>query len=307
MSIHPQAKGVVEDPRPRRTPLTGQREAPTRLRGALSKVTSSPIGAVGAALGLAILLLCFVGPLVYSTNQTDVDTLNSFLPPSSDHWLGTDAQGFDVLGRLMEGGQVSLQIGLLAALVATVIGTLYGAISGLAGGVVDAVMMRFVDVMMSIPFLFIVLIVSTKYSSTMVSLSITLGLFSWLIPARLVRGEVLTLRSRDYVLAARSMGASRTRLVLTHLVPNALGVVVVNITFQVADAILAIATLGFLGFGLRYPDTDWGGQLSNGVTYLLSGYWWLIYPVGICLVAVVLAFNLLGEALRDALDRRRTS
>lgn len=305
MSITPQPDSTSGIPHA--ASASRQVDAPARWRNAIGKVTSSPIGLIGAILGITIVLLCFVGPLVHPTNQTDVDTLNAFLPPSGEHWLGTDAQGFDVLGRLMKGGQVSLQIGLFAALVATVIGTLYGAISGLAGGIVDAIMMRFVDVMMSIPFLFIVLIVSTKFSSTMLSLSITLGLFSWLIPARLVRSEVLTLRSRDYVLAARSMGASRTRLVLTHLVPNALGVVVVNITFQVADAILAVATLGFLGFGLRYPNTDWGGQLSSGVSYLLSGYWWLIYPVGICLVAVVLAFNLLGEALRDALDRRRTS
>ena len=278
---------------------------PRRLTALRLRIPRS-IGLIGALLAAVIILTCFLGPLLYKTNQTDVDTLNAFLPPSGDHPLGTDGQGFDVLGRLMKGGQTSLSIGMFAAVVATVLGTLYGAVAGLVGGFIDAVMMRVVDVLMSIPFLFIVLIVATKFSPTIVSLSLTLGFFSWLIPARLVRGEVLTLRTRDYILAARSMGASRTRLILTHLVPNALGVVVVNITFQVADAILAVATLGFLGFGLSYPQTDWGGQLSSGVSYLLSGYWWLIYPVGLCLVVVVLAFNLLGEALRDIVDRRRT-
>jgi peptide/nickel transport system permease protein len=136
------------------------------------------------------------------------------------------------------------------------------------------------------------------------SLSIVLGVFSWLIPARLVRGEVLTLRVRDFVSAARVMGANRSRLVLRHLVPNALGTVIVNITFQVADAILALSALGFLGFGVQYPGTDWGDQLFDGAGNLNNGYWWLIYPVGVLLIVTVMACNLIGDALRDALDVR---
>jgi peptide/nickel transport system permease protein len=134
--------------------------------------------------------------------------------------------------------------------------------------------------------------------------SLIIGLFSWLIPARLVRGEVLTLRVRDFVHAARVMGSGRSRIVLRHLIPNALSVVIVNITFQVADAILALAYLGFLGFGLQYPAASWGDMLGNAQQYVSSGYWWLVYPVGGCLVAVVLAANLVGDALRDALDVR---
>ena len=267
---------------------------------------SRRMGILGGSIVVLIVLFCFLGPVVYSTNQDDVDIVSSFLAPSTEHPLGTDAQGFDVLGRLMKGGQVSLTIGLLAAAIATLIGTLYGAVAGYFGGIVDSVLMRIVDVLMAIPFLFVVLIVSTRFNPDVVSMSLTLGLFAWLVPARLVRGEVLSLRHRDYVLAAKSMGASGRRIVLTHLIPNALGVVIVNITFQIADAILIVSTLGFLGFGLRYPNTDWGGQLSDGVTYLLSGYGWLIYPVGISLVLLILALNLLGEYLRDTVDRRRT-
>ncbi|WP_091464952.1 ABC transporter permease [Paenarthrobacter nitroguajacolicus] len=275
---------------------------PLTLRG----VARYRLGLTGGCLVAFFVLFSFVGPMVYQSNQNDVDTLNALLEPSSDHLLGTDAQGFDVLGRLMKGGQISLQIGFFAALIATLIGTLYGAAAGLAGGKTDAVMMRFVDILMAVPFLFVALIVSTRFNPSVLSLSLVLGLFSWLVPARLVRSEVLSLRTRDYVAAAKSMGAGKWRLVLTHLIPNALGVVIVNITFQVADTILAVATLGFLGFGLSYPETDWGGQLSSGVNYLLSGYWWLIYPVGLCLVGLVLAFNLVGEALRDVVDKRRT-
>ena len=164
--------------------------------------------------------------------------------------------------------------------------------------------MRVVDVFLSIPFLFVVLIVAVRYGASVLSLSLLIGGFSWLVPARLVRGEVLALRVRDFVSAARVAGAGRARLIARHLLPNALGVVIVNVTFQVADAILAIAALGFLGFGLQWPNQDWGDLLSNGVSYLQDGYWWQIYPVGACIVLVVMACNLIGDAARDSLDVR---
>jgi peptide/nickel transport system permease protein len=276
----------------------------TGWRLALRSFTANRLAVIGLGIVLLFILFCFVGPLVYSTDQTSVNVVNSFQPPGGKYVLGTDAQGFDELGRIMKGGQASLEVALLASVIATVIGTLYGTIAGLAGGFVDAIMMRFVDMLLSIPFLFIVLIVATRFSSTVLSLSVILGSFSWLVPSRLVRGEVLALRNRGFVSAAKVMGASGPRLAFRHLIPNALGVVVVNITFQIADAIIAVATLGFLGFGLYYPDTDWGDQLSDGVTHLLDGYWWLIYPVGICLILIVMAFNFIGDALRDAVDVR---
>jgi peptide/nickel transport system permease protein len=255
---------------------------------------------------LLLAAVCFLGPIFYHTNQSYVNIVNALLPPGSGHPVGTDSNGFDVLGRLMKGGQVSLEIGLLAAAIATIIGTVYGAVAGLFGGIVDGLMMRLVDVLLSVPFLFVVLILAARFSSSVLSLSLVLGLFSWLIPARLVRGEVLTIRVRDFVSAARVMGASRGRIVLRHLIPNALGVIIVSITFQVADAILAVATLGFLGFGLTYPNTDWGDQLSGGVSYISDGYWWLVYPVGACLIITILALNVVGEALGEALGRRTT-
>ncbi|HTW11465.1 MAG TPA: ABC transporter permease, partial [Solirubrobacteraceae bacterium] len=218
--------------------------------------------------------------------------------------LGTDENGFDELRRMMLGGQASFEVGAFAALIATVIGTLYGAISGLVGGWLDGVMMRFVDMLLSIPFLFVVLVLATKYNGTVVEISLVLGVFSWLIPARLVRGEVLSLRERDFVQAAQVMGSSRWRIVYKHLIPNALSVTIVNITFLIADSILALAYLGFLGFGLAYPHTSWGDMLGQAQTYVSEGYWWLVYPVGGCLVLVVLACNLVGDALRDAMDVR---
>jgi peptide/nickel transport system permease protein len=262
------------------------------------------LAVAGVGILVFFVLFCWVGPYVYHGNVTLADVLNTDSHPVQGHPLGTDGDGFDTLAQLMVGGQASLEIGFLAAVIATVVGTLWGAIAGLVGGIVDGLMMRIVDVFLSIPILFVVLIVGARFGSSVVHLGLIVGLFSWLVPARLVRGEVLTLRVRDFVAAARAAGARRSRLVLRHLIPNALSVVVVNITFQVADAILITAILGFLGFGLNFPTFDWGDLLSSGTQDLLDGYWWLIYPVGLCIVLTVMAMNLIGDALRDALDVR---
>ena len=270
----------------------------------LREFLKNRLAVAGVMVLIFFVLFSFLGPLVYHTDQSSTNLLNTDQGPGGGYPLGTDGNGFDVLGRLMLGGQTSLEIGFIAALIATVIGTLWGAIAGLLGGLVDAMMMRVVDILLSIPFLLVVLIVAHKYGSTMWNLSLILGVFSWLVPARLVRGEVLTLRVRDFVSAARVMGGTRTRLIFRHLIPNAMGTVIVNITFQIADAILALAALGFLNFGVHYPNTDWGSQISDAQDALSNGYWWLVFPVGACLVLVVMAFNLIGDGLRDAVDVR---
>jgi ABC-type dipeptide/oligopeptide/nickel transport system permease subunit len=273
-------------------------------RLAVREFASNWLAVVGLALLVFFVLFCFLGPVVY---HADVLTSNLSIansPPGAGHPLGTDDEGIDVLGEIMKGGQASLEIGFLSAVIAIVVGALYGAISGLAGGILDSGLMRVVDVLLSIPFLFVVLIVADRYGASILSLSLLLGAFTWLVPARLVRGEVLSLRVRDFVAAARTAGATHWRLINRHLIPNALGVIIVNVTFNIADAILAVAYLGFLGFGLHYPTYDWGDLLSNGTQYIADDYWWLIYPVGFCIVATVMAFNFIGDALRDALDVR---
>ena len=271
---------------------------------ALREFLDNRLAVVGVVVLVFFILFCFVGPLVYKTNQTATNPLITDLAPGGAHPLGTDENGFDELGRIMVGGQTALEIGFLASFIATVVGTLYGAVSGLVGGIIDSVMMRILDVFLSIPLLFMVLVLATKYHATVLDEAAIIAAYTWLVPARLVRGEVLTLRVRDFVLAARVMGSGRGRLVYRHLIPNALSVVIVNVTFQVADAILILAFLGFLGFGLQYPAASWGDMLGNAQNYVSSGYWWLVYPVGGCLVAVVLACNLVGDALRDAFDVR---
>jgi len=273
-------------------------------RLAWREFSSNRLAVIGFGILIFFVLFCFVGPLIYRTNQLDTNLTLANQPPSADHLLGTDTNGFDELGRIMKGGQAALEIGFFAAFVAIVIGTLWGAVSGLAGGVVDSALMRVVDVFLSVPFLFVVLILAVTFGATVLSLSLVIGFFAWQVPARLVRGEVLSLRERDFVLAARTAGAGSWRLVSRHLIPNALGVVIVNVTFQVADAILAVSYVGFLGFGLHFPNVDWGDQLSDGSNYLQDGYWWLIFPVGACIVLTVMALNFIGDALRDAMDVR---
>jgi peptide/nickel transport system permease protein len=280
--------------------------------GALRQVArvflENKLAVVGLAVIIFMVLFCWLGPVFYSTNQTNAQqalvysTANT--APSAKHLLGTDNAGFDLLGRLMFGGKNSLIVGLAAAALGTVFGAIYGAISGFFGGWVDALMMRIVDVLLSIPPLFLLIVAAVIWHPSVIVLILIIAFLSWLIPARLIRGETLTLRVREYVQSVRIMGGSRKRIVLRHIVPNAIGTIVVNATFQVADAILFLAALGFLGLGVQPPQTDWGSMLSNGVDFAISGYWWEIYPAGIAIVLVVVAFNFIGDALRDSLEVR---
>jgi ABC-type dipeptide/oligopeptide/nickel transport system permease subunit len=271
---------------------------------AFTEFSRNRLALVGVGVLIFFVLFCFLGPLFYHGNLLNTNLAAVNEPPGPGHPLGTDNEGFDVLAELMKGGQASLEVGFLVAVIGLIVGALWGAISGLAGGVVDSVLMRVVDVFLSVPLLFVVLIVAVRYGASVLSLSLIIGSFFWLVPARLVRGEVLTLRVRDFVSAARAAGSGRWRLINRHLIPNALSVIIVNVTFNVADAILIVATLGFLGFGLHYPNIDWGDMLSGGIGYLQAGYWWLIYPVGACIIIVVMACNLVGDGLRDSMDVR---
>jgi peptide/nickel transport system permease protein len=258
----------------------------------------------GIGVIVAIAAFCFIGPLFYHTNQVTVNLGNETLPPAGGHPLGTDASGYDVLGRLMLGGQSSLELGLAVTAATTVIGTLYGVFAGLAGGIVDAVMMRIVDTFLAIPVFVLLLVLVNMFTPTLWTIIILLSLMSWIGVARLVRGEVLALTGREFVQAARMMGASRRRMIFRHLIPNAVGVIVVNATFTVSDAILMLSALSFLGLGLPPPEADWGTMLSNGLNYLFDGYWWMVYPPAIILIVTVIVFNLIGDALRDSLDVR---
>ncbi|MFG2164951.1 ABC transporter permease [Micromonospora chersina] len=282
-------------------------EAPVRglWRQGLVVFCENRLALVG--LGLFVLLagICFLGPLFYHTDQVHTDLTAVHLAPGDQgHPLGTDGVGYDQLGRLMLGGQTSIIVGLAAGILATAVGTIWGAVAGFAGGWVDSAMMRVVDAMMSIPSLFLFMLLAAIVTPSVSMLIVIIGAFAWLGPARLVRGDALTLRSREYVQAMRGMGGTGGRAVRRHIVPNAIGTVIVNATFQVADAILYVAYLSFLGLGVPPPAANWGGMLSDGLADTYSGHWWLLYPPGIAIILIVLAFNFIGDGLRDAFEVR---
>ena len=275
----------------------------TKLQG-LQVFMENKLAVFGVCLILILMAFSFIGPLFYVTDQIHTDPLNSALPPSAEHPLGTDTVGYDQLGRLMKGGQTSIIVGLFAGIFATTIGTLYGAIAGFVGGWVDATMMRIVDALMSVPVLFLFMLIATMIPPTVPVLIIIMSALSWLGTSRLIRGEALSLRTREYVIAMRGMGGSMPRAIRTHIVRNTIGTVIVNATFQVADAVLYVAYLSFLGLGAQPPATDWGAMLSNSQSQVYSGNWWLLYPPGVLIILLVLSFNFIGDGLRDAFEVR---
>jgi peptide/nickel transport system permease protein len=263
-----------------------------------------------ALVSLGVLLaiggFCFLGPLFYRTDQVHTDLQAYLCRPGGAHPLGCDNVGYDELGRLMAGGQTSLEVGLAAAFVSVAFGALYGAFSGFVGGPVDAFLMRVIDAGLSIPYLMLVIILSVILQPDTATMIFIIAVIYWLGVARLVRGETLTLRTREYVQAVKVTGGSGARAVLRHILPNAAGTIIVQATFAVADSILLLALLGFLGLGVSAPATDWGSMLSNGLQFLQSqeNYWWLIYPPGLAIILTCLSFNFIGDALRDAFETR---
>ncbi len=273
-------------------------------RAILDVFLQNRLATVGVGVIVFMVLFSFVGPHIYVTDQVHTNLNQVTEAPSARHLLGTDEVGYDVLGRLMLGGQSSLEVGLAAAAVATIFGTAWGAIAGYFGGWLDAAMMRVVDAFLSIPSLLLVLVLVSMFPPTVPRLILVIALISWLPTARLVRGESLSLKVREYVLAAKAVGARDERIIVRHIIPNAIGTIVVLGTFTVADSILLLAALSYLGLGPPPPAANWGGMLTDGLNYIYDGYWWLIYPAGLAIVLTVAAFNLVGDALRDALEVR---
>jgi peptide/nickel transport system permease protein len=268
-------------------------------RLSLAEVMHSKRIISGAGLVVLLGLFCFAGPLLYHTNQVHVNLNIINDPPGPGHPLGTDQYGIDVLGQLMAGGQSSLELAFAVGIGSTVLGALYGAMSGVIGGFGDAILMRIIDTLLAVPTFILLIILATLYTLDLPAIILILILLSWPSVARLVRGQVLALRTREFSQAAVGMGATRRWILIRHMVPNTLGVVIVNATFGLADAIYALSALSFLGLGPPPPFTDWGTMLTNGVDNLFNGYWWQVYPPMIALVLVVLAFRQVGDALND--------
>jgi peptide/nickel transport system permease protein len=274
------------------------------VRLSLSVFAENRLAVAGLGVVIALALFCFIGPLVYHTNQVQTSLGVQDQGPSLRHVLGTDDVGYDILGRLMVGGQTTLVVGVVVALLATSFGVVWGAMAGFAGGLVDTFMMRAVDSLLAIPTLFLLLFLASIFTPSELLLIIVIASVAWLVPSRLVRAETLSVKTRQFVEAAQGQGSGPTRIILRHVIPNVFGTMVVNATFQVADAILAVTSLSFLGLGIPPPAANWGGMLSNGVNYVYNGYWWQVWPAGLCIVLVVVAFNFIGDGLRDTFEVR---
>ena len=257
---------------------------------------------VGAMIVLGMFVLATVAPLL-SGDPGAIDIARRLQSPSWSHPLGTDDLGRDVLVRIFYGARISLLVGFVAVGIATFIGILVGALAGFYGSWVDAVVMRFVDIMLCFPSFFLILAVIAFLEPSIWNIMIIIGLTSWMGVARLVRAEFLSLRERDFVVAIRALGARDARIIFRHILPNALSPVLVSATLGVAGAILTESALSFLGIGVQPPTPSWGNMLIAGKQTLGTAWWLSVFP-GLAILITVLGYNLLGEGIRDALDPR---
>ena len=257
----------------------------------------------GGVVVLVLFLLSLLAPLVTPYDPSHLDAWHVLLPPSARHWFGTDELGRDVFTRVIYGARVSLKVGFVAVGLAVLIGTSVGLVAGFYGGWADSLLMRLVDIMLCFPTFFLILAVIAMLEPSIWYIMIIIGLTGWMGVARLVRAEVLTLREREFVLAARGLGASDFRIIVHHILPNALSPVLVTATLGVAGAILTESALSFLGIGVQPPTPSWGNILTAGKEYIEFAWWLSLFP-GLAILVTVLAYNLLGEGLRDALDPR---
>lgn len=254
-------------------------------------------------LGLITLAVIF-GPMVSQYAFDDTDWYSLHAAPSlgaEGHLFGTDSLGRDLYTRTLVGGRISLMVGLLGALVAVVIGTLYGATSGFIGGKTDRVMMRILEILYSIPFMFFVIVLVTFFGRNIMLIFIAIGAISWLDMARIVRGQTLSLRGKEFIEAAHVCGVSRWRIITRHIVPNVLGIVAVYSTLLVPAMILTESFLSFLGLGVQEPMTSWGALLNEGSQTMEVAIWQLLFPAGFMMITLF-CFNYVGDGLRDALD-----
>ena len=256
----------------------------------------------GGLIVLTMFLMAAVASLI-DADPAAIDVSQRLLPPSWQHLLGTDDLGRSVLVRILYGARISLLVGFLAVGISSAIGIVLGSLAGYYGRWVDALIMRFVDIMLCFPTFFLILAVIAFLEPSIWNIMIVIGLTSWMGVARLVRAEFLSLRQRDFVLAAQSLGASDLRLIFRHILPNALSPVLVSATLGVAGAILTESALSFLGIGVQPPTPSWGNMLITGKQTLGSAWWLSVFP-GLAILITVLGYNLLGEGVRDALDPR---
>jgi len=258
---------------------------------------------VSGIIMFIMLLLVILGPLLLPWEADFTDWDNTSTPPSLEtgHWFGTDAVGRDILVRTLEGGRISLLVGLVATLVSLVIGVSYGAVAGYYGGMTDRVMMRVVDIIYALPFMFFVILLMVVFGRHIVLIFVAIGAVNWLDMARIVRGQTLSLKNTEFVEAARACGVDHRAIILRHIIPNLLGVVMVYVTLTIPQVILVESFLSFLGLGVQEPMSSWGALVNDGAQDMESAPWTLVFPAAF-LTVTLYCFNYIGDGMRDALD-----
>ncbi len=270
---------------------------------AFARLTANPAALLSLLVLAALTTLTIIGPMASAFAVDDLDWNAIWQVPSfrGDHPFGTDSLGRDLFVRVLEGGRISLLIGVVSTLVSLLVGVSYGAIAGYFGGKVDTVMMRVVDILYALPFLFFVILLMVFFGRHLVLIFVAIGFVNWLDMARIVRGQTLSLKHKEFIEAARMAGAPNARIIRHHIVPNLLGVVVVYATLTIPHVILVESFLSFLGLGVQEPATSWGALVSDAVPEMQRAPWLLVYPASF-LAVTLLCFNFIGDGLRDALD-----
>lgn len=269
----------------------------------MNELIKNKIAFAGLLFIAAMLILAIFAPFIATHNPAELDTGSVLSGPSARHIFGTDTLGRDVFSRMIYGARISLSIGLIAVGISILIGIFFGSIAGYCGGKTDYIIMRFIDIMLCFPVLFLILAVIAFLEPSIFNIMFVIGATSWMGCARLIRAEILTLKERDFIAASRIMGGSSVWIITRHLIPNAIGPVLVSATLGIGGAILIESSLSFLGIGVQPPVPSWGNILMDGKA-TLGVAWWLVAFPGIFITLTVLAYNLLGEGLRDALEPR---
>ncbi len=275
----------------------------TPLRLFWRRFKRNRLAVAGGIIVISLFFVAIFAPYLSPYDPNEIDVSSILLPPSLDHPFGTDELGRDVLSRMIWGARISLQVGFVAVGIAVVIGVVLGAIAGYYGGMVDSLVMRFVDIMLSIPTFFLILAVIAFLEPSIFNIMAVIGLTSWMGVARLVRAEFLSLKEREFVMAAKSLGAGDMRIIFRHILPNAMAPVLVSAVLGVAGAVLTESALSFLGIGVQPPTPSWGNILTAGKDNIEIA-WWLSFFPGLAILVTVLGYNLLGEGIRDAIDPR---
>jgi peptide/nickel transport system permease protein len=274
------------------------------LSPVLRRFLRNRLAVVGLVVIVVFYLAALAAPLISRYDYAAIQAGMRNTPPSAEHWLGTDRSGRDVWARLIKGGQVSLAAGFAAVAIIMTIGVVLGGLAGYFGGLIDAAIMRFTDILLAIPLILLLITAASLFAPGLVTTIAIIGLASWPGAARLVRGQVMALKDQEFVTAARAVGAPPARIMMRHLLPNTLAIIKGEATRWLSYAILLEASLSYLGLGVQIPMPSWGNMLQDGQRELLYGAWWLTFFPGMAIFLTVLAFNLMGDGLRDAFDPR---